>query len=45
MPPTSSTPRLRDADKSQLLILAAAMDEFAQYGYAGGRVDRIAERA
>jgi len=45
MPATSSTPRLRDADKSQLLILAAAMDEFAQYGYAGGRVDRIAERA
>lgn len=45
MPATSTTPRLRDADKSQLVILAAAMDEFAQYGYAGGRVDRIAERA
>lgn len=45
MPATSTAPRLRDADKSQMLILAAAMDEFAQYGYAGGRVDRIAERA
>ena len=45
MPAPSTTPRLRDADKSQLVILAAAMDEFAQYGYAGGRVDRIAERA
>lgn len=45
MPATSTAPRLRDADKSQLVILAAAMDEFAQYGYAGGRVDRIAERA
>ena len=45
MAATSPTPRLRDADKSQLVILSAAMDEFAQYGYAGARVDRIAERA
>ena len=42
---TPTAPRLRDADKSQLVILSAAMDEFSQYGYAGGRVDRIAERA
>jgi len=42
---TPSAPRLRDADKSQLVILSAAMDEFSQYGYAGARVDRIAERA
>ncbi len=45
MAATSPTPRSRDADKSQLTILSAAMEEFAQYGYAGARVDRIAERA
>jgi len=43
----SSTPepRLRDADRSQQTILLAARDEFALYGLAGARVDRIAERA
>lgn len=41
----SPPPRSRDADKSQLTILSAALEEFAQYGYAGARVDRIAERA
>ncbi|MES2531282.1 MAG: TetR family transcriptional regulator [Pseudomonadota bacterium] len=39
------TPRLRDADKSQLAILTAALDEFAQHGFSGARVDRIAEQA
>jgi AcrR family transcriptional regulator len=47
--PTSSTkatePRSRDADRSQSIILNAARDEFAKYGLAGARVDRIAERA
>jgi len=38
-------PRSRDADRSQLAILVAARDEFAQYGLGGARVDRIAERA
>jgi AcrR family transcriptional regulator len=37
--------RLRDADRSQLTILAAARDEFADLGLGGARVDRIAERA
>ncbi|MES2972018.1 MAG: TetR/AcrR family transcriptional regulator [Pseudomonadota bacterium] len=38
-------PRSRDADRSQLAILVAARDEFAQHGLGGARVDRIAERA
>jgi AcrR family transcriptional regulator len=38
-------PRSRDADRSQLAILLAARDEFAQHGLGGARVDRIAERA
>jgi AcrR family transcriptional regulator len=37
--------RQRDADRSQASILAAARDEFAEYGLGGARVDRIAERA
>lgn len=37
--------RLRDADRSQATILAAARDEFAEYGLGGARMDRIAERA
>ena len=38
-------PRSRDADRSQQSILLAARDEFARYGLAGARVDRIAELA
>ena len=37
--------RLRDADRSQATILAAARDEFAESGLGGARMDRIAERA
>jgi AcrR family transcriptional regulator len=37
--------RLRDADRSQGTILAAARDEFAEFGLGGARMDRIAERA
>ena len=37
--------RQRDADRSQLTILAAARDEFAELGLGGARMDRIAERA
>ena len=42
IPPES---RSRDADRSQQTILLAARDEFARYGLAGARVDRIAELA
>jgi AcrR family transcriptional regulator len=37
--------RLRDADRSQGAILAAARDEFAEFGLGGARMDRIAKRA
>ncbi len=43
--PLPLEPRSRDSDRSQLAILAAARDEFAQAGLGGARVDRIAERA
>src|SRR3954468_2848120 len=47
--PRESSPateeRIRDADRSQGTILAAARDEFAEYGLGGARMDRIAERA
>jgi AcrR family transcriptional regulator len=38
-------PRSRDAERSRVAILAAARDEFAEYGLGGARVERIAERA
>ena len=41
----SGEERQRDADRSQLTILAAARDEFAEFGLGGARMDRIAERA
>ncbi|SFU53178.1 transcriptional regulator, TetR family [Polaromonas sp. YR568] len=44
-PASAPEPRSRDADRSQQTILLAARDEFARYGLAGARVDRIAERA
>lgn len=37
--------RPRDAKATRELLLAAATDEFAEYGLAGARIDRIAERA
>ena len=43
--PASLAPRQRDADRTRKSILAAAVQEFAAYGLAGARVDRIAERA
>jgi len=45
MPTPTTEPRLRDADKSQQVILAAALDEFSRHGLAGARVDRIAAQA
>jgi AcrR family transcriptional regulator len=44
-PSPAAEERLRDADRSQNTILAAARDEFAEYGLGGARMDRIAERA
>jgi len=43
--PSPVEERLRDADRSQNTILAAARDEFADHGLGGARMDRIAERA
>jgi AcrR family transcriptional regulator len=37
--------RTRDADRTQLVILQAATDEFADRGLGGARVDSIAARA
>lgn len=37
--------RPRDSDATKERLLAAAQSEFAQYGLAGGRVDRIAVAA
>jgi AcrR family transcriptional regulator len=44
-PAPATEERLRDADRSQATILAAARDEFAESGLGGARMDRIAERA
>jgi AcrR family transcriptional regulator len=44
-PSPATEERLRDADRSQSTILAAARDEFAEFGLGGARMDRIAERA
>jgi len=41
----ATEPRSRDAERSRIAILAAARDEFAEFGLGGARVDRIAERA
>lgn len=41
----SLAPRQRDADRTKKKILTAATQEFAAYGLAGARVERIAERA
>jgi AcrR family transcriptional regulator len=40
-----SAPRPRDAKATQERLLQAAVDEFAEHGLAGARIDRIAERA
>src|SRR6476469_1918331 len=44
-PAAAPEERQRDADRSQGAILAAARDEFSEFGLGGARVDRIAERA
>lgn len=42
---TNNPPAAAESEPTRQRILAAALDEFAEYGLAGGRVDRIAERA
>ncbi|SOE50761.1 Transcriptional regulator, TetR family [plant metagenome] len=42
-PPPDS--RSRDADRSQQVILAAALQEFSEHGLGGARMERIAQRA
>lgn len=44
-PPAVAPARQRDAERSQQLILAAAITEFSSFGKAGARMDRIAEQA
>ncbi|WP_225726192.1 MULTISPECIES: TetR/AcrR family transcriptional regulator [unclassified Nocardia] len=42
---TEAAPSTRRSDATRQALLRAARDEFAQYGLAGARVDRIAEAA
>src|SRR6478735_5181366 len=42
---TETAPRPRDAAATKARLLDAATGEFAQYGLAGARVDRIATQA
>jgi AcrR family transcriptional regulator len=39
------TARPRNSHATKELLLAAATEEFSEYGFAGARIDRIAERA
>lgn len=45
VPRTRRDPRPRDADRTRRTILDAATSAFAEQGFAGARVDEIAERA
>src|SRR5512133_2313872 len=45
MPRSRRTPRPRDADTTRRRLLDAATAVFAEHGFAGARVDEIAERA
>jgi AcrR family transcriptional regulator len=44
-PSTESKPRPRDAAATKARLLHAATEEFAEYGLAGARIERIADRA
>jgi len=37
--------RRRDAERTRAAIMAAALKEFSQFGYAGARIERIAKNA
>lgn len=43
--PPTRTPRPRNAAATKALLLGAAAAEFAEHGFAGARIDRIAERS
>lgn len=43
--PAERKPRPRDAEATKALLLLAATEEFAEYGLAGARIDRIADLA
>jgi AcrR family transcriptional regulator len=43
--PGAAKPRPRNSQATKELLLAAATEEFAGYGLAGARIDRIADRA
>jgi TetR/AcrR family transcriptional regulator len=45
LPPPVHDGRKADSERTKAAILAAARTEFAQNGYAGARVDEIADRA
>ncbi|WP_319243409.1 TetR/AcrR family transcriptional regulator [uncultured Propionivibrio sp.] len=40
-----SKPQTRNKERTQSLILAAATEEFAEKGFAGARIEKIAERS
>jgi AcrR family transcriptional regulator len=40
-----SKPQTRNKERTQSAILAAATDEFAEKGFAGARIEKIAERS
>jgi AcrR family transcriptional regulator len=44
-PDPSARPRPRNVEQTKQRLLAAAIEEFAEHGLAGARVDRIAQRA
>jgi AcrR family transcriptional regulator len=45
MPHTPRAPRTRDSEAAKARLLQAATDEFAAYGIAGARIDRIGAAA
>ncbi|MFE9764593.1 TetR family transcriptional regulator [Streptomyces sp. NPDC005808] len=45
MPETPRAPRTRDSEAAKARLLKAATDEFAAYGIAGARIDRIGAAA
>jgi len=45
LPEQAPAPRKRDAERTRKAILAAALKEFAQAGFAGARIERIVKAA
>lgn len=43
--PARAKKPVRDAERTRAAVLAAAMKEFAESGYGGARIDKVAERA